>query len=294
MQINKHNSFYLRNGWPTKIIDAIPNNPHIFSPANELAAVDSLGVGRVMVKAMRYWAYTTGITYETKDQQGVCHELSELGTCIREFDPYCQNTGTLWLLHRNLARDENNATMWEWAFNSFGHREFTKDQFVDSFYAFYQTSGGTNKKAAVEKEFDCFKNTYVTEKRFDLEKIIEEDTIPFFSPLGLIKYSGKGVFEMPIMSARDIPEDIALYCILKDNQEYLRDKHQVDIDVLLDGKKQIGRYMSLSYSSLLELLQRLENSSRLILVNNFGNRYVQLDNMDTRELLENYYREIAR
>lgn len=294
MQINKHSSFYLRNGWPTKIIDAIPNNPHIFSPANELAAVDSLGVGRVMVKAMRYWAYTTGITYETKDQQGVCHELSELGTCIREFDPYCQNTGTLWLLHRNLARDENNATMWEWAFNSFGHREFTKDQFVDSFYAFYQTSGGTNKKTAVEKEFDCFKNTYVTEKRFDLEKIIEEDTIPFFSPLGLIKYSGKGVFEMPIMSARDIPEDIALYCILKDNQEYLRDKHQVDIDVLLDGKKQIGRYMSLSYSSLLELLQRLENSSRLILVNNFGNRYIQLDNMDTRELLENYYREIAR
>ena len=67
MQINKHSSFYLRNGWPTKIIDAIPGNPYIFSPANELAAVDSLGVGRVMVKAMRYWAYTTGITNEKND-----------------------------------------------------------------------------------------------------------------------------------------------------------------------------------------------------------------------------------
>ena len=52
--------------------------------------------------------------------------------------------------------------------------------------------------------------------------------------------------------------------------------------------------MSLSYSSLLELLQRLENSGKIILVNNFGNRYIQLDNMDTREILENYYREIAR
>ena len=180
MQINKHSSFYLRNGWPTKIIDAIPGNPYIFSPANELAAVDSLGVGRVMVKAMRYWAYTTGITNEAKDQQGVFHQLSDVGTCIQEFDPYCQSVGTLWLLHRNLARDDNNATMWEWAFNSFGHREFTKEQFVDAFFAYYQANGGTNKKTAVEKEFDCFKNTYVSDKRFDLEKIIEEDTIPFF------------------------------------------------------------------------------------------------------------------
>ena len=99
---------------------------------------------------------------------------------------------------------------------------------------------------------------------------------------------------MPTMHSRDIPEDIALYSILKDNQQHLRDKHQIDIDVLLDGKEQIGRYMSLSYSSLLELLQRLENSGKIILVNNFGNRYIQLDNMDTREILENYYREIAR
>ena len=159
MQINKHSSFYLRNGWPTKIIDAIPGNPYIFSPANELAAVDSLGVGRVMVKAMRYWAYTTGITNEMKDQQGVYHQLSDVGTCIQEFDPYCQSVGTLWLLHRNLARDDNNATMWEWAFNSFGHREFTKEQFVDAFFAYYQANGGTSKRAAVEKEFDCFKNT---------------------------------------------------------------------------------------------------------------------------------------
>ena len=220
--------------------------------------------------------------------------LSELGTCIQEYDPYCQNKGTLWLLHRNLARDDNNTTMWEWAFNSFGHKEFTKEQFVDAFFAYYQANGGTSKKAAVEKEFDCFKNTYVSDKRFDIEKIIEEDTIPFFSPLGLIKYLGKGVFEMPIMKARDIPDDIALYCILKDNQQHLRDQRQIDIDTLLEGKKQIGRYMSLSYSSLLELLQRLENSGRIILVNNFGNRYIQLDNMDTHEILENYFIEMAR
>jgi hypothetical protein len=99
---------------------------------------------------------------------------------------------------------------------------------------------------------------------------------------------------MPIISAKDIPEEIALYCIIKDNQQHLQKKHQIDIEVLLDGQKQLGRYMSLSFSSLLELLQRLENSGKIVLVNNFGNRYIQLDNMNTHEILENYYRETAR
>ena len=294
MQINKHGSFYLRNGWPTKIIDAVQYNPYIFSPANELDAVDTLGVGRVMVKAMRYWAYTTGITLETKDQQGVYHALSELGKCILQYDPYCQNVGTLWVLHRNLARDYENATMWAWAFNDFKQRTFTKDQFSNAFFAYYQTNGGVSKKTAIEKEFDCFKNNYVSDKRFDLEKIIDEDTIPFFSSLRLISYIGKGVFEMPMISVKEIPVEIALYCILKDNQTHLQEQHQIDIDLLLNDKGQIGQYMSLNFSALLELLQRMENMGFLTIVNNFGNRYIDLDPINTRELLSNYYREMAR
>lgn len=53
MQINKHGSFYIRNGWPTKIIGAITTDEHIYSPNNELKAVDTIGVGRVMIKARK-------------------------------------------------------------------------------------------------------------------------------------------------------------------------------------------------------------------------------------------------
>ena len=67
MQISKHGSFYIRNGWPTKIMDAL-REPHIFSPNNELYAVDTIGVGRVMIKAMRYWATVLGIASEGTDQ----------------------------------------------------------------------------------------------------------------------------------------------------------------------------------------------------------------------------------
>ncbi len=291
MQINKHATFYIRNGWPTKIIDTVYAHPYIFSPAFERDAVDEMGVGRVMVKAMRYWAYTTGITAEIKEAQGIKHELTELGKRIVEFDPYFQKSGTLWLLHRNLATDIENTTAWAWAFNLYGPKSFTKDEFVDAFFTYTKANGGAFKRTAIEKEFDCFKNTYVSDKGFDLNKIINEDTIPFFAPIKLITYLGKGAYEMRSIGAKEIPLDIVLYCIIKDNEKHREQQTQIDIEVLLDGKMQIGRYFNLTYTSLLEVLQQLENEKKLILVNNFGNRYIQLEPLKTSDLLDNYYCE---
>ena len=292
MQINKHGSFYIRNGWPTKIMDALNIDEHIFSPNNELNAVDSIGVGRVMIKAMRYWATVMGIAREGKDQQGVYHRLTLLAEIVAHYDLYCSDQGTLWLFHRNLARDLDNATAWHWAFNIFDEISFTKAEFSNAFYAYLQREGTAYSKKTVEKEFDCFKNTYVSDQTFSINKIIEENTVPFFASLKLLEYRGNGLFERRKPLAKEIPLKIFLACILMDNAEYLRTNKQISIEHLLENTNQVCKYMNLSYSTLLELLQQLENEHDLRLVNNFGNRYIEVNDINVNDLLMTYYQMI--
>lgn len=288
--INKHGSFYIRNGWPTKILNALSKNETIFSPNKELEAVDEIGVGRVMIKSMRYWASALGIAEEYKKSQGVLLKLTPLGELIKKYDLYFQNIGTLWLLHRNLSSLNSEATAWSWAFNFFNKKNFSKSDFCTDFNSFLRHEGVEYNKKAIEKEFDCFKNTYVSEKEFDFKKVLEEDNVPFFSRLKLISYIGNGKFALNSVGAQDVPLDIIYFCILNDNHDLLATNSQLLIDHLLEDKGQIGRYMCLTYSVLIEYLQRLENQNKITLITNFGNRLIQFkNNYDENDILKEYY-----
>ena len=127
MTFNKHGSFYLRSSWPMKGLKAIDKEPTIFTPQNELLAVDTLGLGRVMVISLRYWMSAIGLAQEDRDQNGrIILNLTKLAKLIKDYDPFFQDIGTAWLLHRNLAKNEEGATTWYWFFNVFQRKKFTK------------------------------------------------------------------------------------------------------------------------------------------------------------------------
>ena len=78
MVVNKHGSFYMRSGWGTKIIQAVKEDDMIFSTSNEQAAIDSIGLGRIMIKALRYWSDAMGLTCEVKAQNGIKKEPTKM------------------------------------------------------------------------------------------------------------------------------------------------------------------------------------------------------------------------
>ena len=95
MIFNKHGSFYLRKSWPMKGLKAIREERTIFTPQNELLAVDTLGIGRVMVTSLRYWMSAIGLAEEGKDNSGrIILEPTELGEMIETYDPFFQSIGT--------------------------------------------------------------------------------------------------------------------------------------------------------------------------------------------------------
>lgn len=291
MVINKHGSFYLRSGWGTKIIQAVNEDEMIFTPANELQAVDNIGLGRVIIKALRYWADATGLTTEQKVRDGIKEEKTDIYRLLDVKDRYFQKPGSLLLLHRNLARNEQNATAWYWAFNEFEKQSFTKEEFVDGLHSYFTVNGMAIKKTAVDKEFNCFKNTYLREKKFDIKTVADEDPYPLLAPLHILKINNEKKYEKCALSKANIPLLVLIYAIAMDNTKESLSCGQISIDKLLEDKKQVGKYLGIKYTRLIEMLMEAENKRLLTLNNNFGNRHIEFADIQYTRLLDEYYAE---
>lgn len=289
MVINKHSSFYMRSGWGTKIIDAVENENHIFSPSNEQLAVDQLGLGRIMIKALRYWSVAMELTAEGKDAEGITQERTSIFDLIAENDRYFQDNGSLLILHRNLVLNQDNATAWYWLFNEWELQAISKEEFTDALHTYLAVNGMKIKKDAVEKEFNCVRSTYVGDVNFDIKSIMDEDTYPFFGPLGILKVDEDKRIVKSSLSSKEIPTELLIYFIAMDNKNESENHGQINIDRLLEEKCQVGKYFNMRYSRLVEMLLEAENKGYISLNNNFGNRYIEFLDRDYSKLLEKYY-----
>lgn len=294
MVVNKHGSFYMRSGWGTKIIQAVEEDDMIFTPSNEQQAIDNIGLGRIMIKALRYWSEAMQLTREKKTQTGIRLVPESIYDNIKNYDLYFQRQGSLLLMHRNLALNEENATAWYWVFNEWTSNTFGKESFVEGFHAYLSVNGMSIKKDAVEKEFNCLKNTYIGDSKFDKNSIMDEDTYPFLAPLKILRMKDKNTIEKRQLTGKEIPLEILIYAIAMDNLEDSRNGNQVNIDKLMEEKKQIGKYFSMKYSKLLELLMEAENKKYINLNNNFGNRFIEFNGYDYDSLIKKYYTDKER
>ena len=192
-------------------------------------------------------------------------------------------------MHRNLALNEENATAWYWMFNEWKQNVITKEAFVEGFHSYLSVNGMKVKKAAVEKEFNCLKNTYVSDAKFDKNSIMDEDTYPFLAPLQILRETEKNTYEKRSLTGREVPLEILIYAIAMDNLADSQQGKQINIDKLMEDKRQIGKYFGMKYSKLLELLVEAENKKYIDLNNNFGNRFIEFNGYNYAGLVEKYY-----
>lgn len=123
-----HGGFSIREGWITKGLMGIRDNPAIFSREHNRGA-DFLGVGFVMAKAVRYWIQTAGLAQTGEDSR-----LTAVGSLILDRDPYLEYPGTIWLLHYNIVSNREGAAVWNLFFNHFSAGLFTLQEMKEAIY----------------------------------------------------------------------------------------------------------------------------------------------------------------
>lgn len=292
MAFNRHGSFYIRASWPLKGVMAIIDEPTIFTPQKEFDAIDKLGIGRVMVTSLRYWMKALKLATEDKDNVGRI-ELRPTHICrsILEYDKFFQNIGTAWLLHRNLAKNYDDATTWYWFFNKFEKTTFTKEEFISDLKTYTLIQGMKVSNSSLNRDFNCLKNTYEKENVNSICEYIEEGIVSYFSKLDLIRAEGANTYRKQRVASNHLPSEIVMYAILDDLDLENEYQNQISIDNLFKNDGSIGKVFNLSYSLLIDKLEELEKKGYIKIFSRFGHNHIEIIEKDKDIVLKSYYRK---
>jgi len=96
-----HESFAVRYGWLPKLYEAITRDPELFG--DDERAILTLGLGKNMVKAIRFWGEAFGVT----KGEGRLVRPTEFGRRLLDpdmgLDPFLEDAGSLWRLHWSIT-----------------------------------------------------------------------------------------------------------------------------------------------------------------------------------------------
>ena len=182
-----HQTFPFRYTWLKKGVDAVVENPTVFSSEN---ASVTLGVGKNMVASIRHWCSIAGLIKIDTHQRGR-FVPTDLGKIIFDdkngFDPYLEDPATLWLIHWQIATNINQATTWYWAFNVLRKNQFVPTTFIEELYKWAQQQKESMRPVSdntLQRDVNCFIRTYCQSRH--TAAVVEESFDCPFVELNLI------------------------------------------------------------------------------------------------------------
>ena len=275
-----HESFIIREGWLNKGLREVKKNPKVFF---ENYGADDLGVGPNMAKAIRYWMRCRGFLDESRKTE---IKLSELGKMILEKDKYFEDIFSLWVVHCNIAGNEQQATAWEIFFNEFDYEEFTREEMEKEILAIARRRAGEQEFAEKSVTDDCDAILRMYWKKNVSAANPEEKNVSPFGVLGLLKYAN-GVYTKVQPDLNHIPPEIVLYLMCR----CMEAGKGISIEELLRIKNGPGKILNLKRTGLVELLEQLEAAGKITMNRTAGLDMVYLpEKIEEEEILRSYYK----
>jgi hypothetical protein len=260
----RHETFHPRWGWIRKAFVAA-ENPRVFNADD---ATLQLGVGKNMVRAIRFWGHAFRALVNLRDDDRPRLGLSvrsQIGTAIFDekhgWDPFTEDPGTLWLLHwLLLAPSECTLPVWWTAFNEFGAVEFTLQDltdFVTDQIRSVAAWGPGPHPSSIEKDISCLLRTYSpssgTGRRPPFDDLVD---CPM-RELGLIRSvdPAERRYRFVVGSKSTLPPEIVLYACADFLARTESGANTVSASRLATEAGAPGRTFKLSEADLVSLLE---------------------------------------
>ena len=155
-----HETFAFRYAWLPKAYRFLIQDPHAFS--NQEAAMIELGLGKNMVRSLRFWVEAVDVA---RPASGRALELTEFAHAVLGpdgYDPYLEDIRTLWLLHWNLAARSRGALFaWRFLLNHWPFPELTRSEVLAVFGRESAKLGYSHSMITLSQHLDAFLHTYL-------------------------------------------------------------------------------------------------------------------------------------
>lgn len=181
--IGRHETFTPRYGWLKKGYDAVKEDSAVFKAPD---AVERLGVGKNMVRSIRFWCSAFNLIEPSTEGAGlvVSTKLGDKLLGDEGWDPYLEDVASIWLLQWQLFVPPFTAVNWPIAFNNCNASSFDQSQLSQTLQATAQKYPrlASISKNTFKRDASCLIRMYAEEKPNDESEI----SCPF-GQLGLIR-----------------------------------------------------------------------------------------------------------
>ena len=267
-RVSGHDSFVCRYSWLPKAVDAISSDPSIFQ--NEEEAIILMGIGKNMVKSMKFWIDVMGIAnYNTKTG----YTLSPFGHFLfrEKHDPFLEDIKTLWLIHWQLSSNvESPIFAWDYMLNKWHSPDITQSKAIIVFGEELGRLNHTVSENTLKSHYSIFIHTYVPSRGIKGE-VIEDNLDSPLIELDLIRKAGEragtdsGKNETIYAFNRDdkpeVTPELFLYALLDYREKQLQNSQKISFNQIANGHGSPGQIFKLPESAIRE---RLEHISTLV------------------------------
>jgi hypothetical protein len=295
----RHETFAPRYGWFKKAVDGVAADPEVFNADD---ATLRLGVGKNMVRSIRFWAAAAHVVHVEKVGRREQLSLTRFGETLfdeRGWDPYLELPATLWLLHWRMFEPKCQLPVWWFALNDLAQPDFTAGgltklamEAVSVVYGFKEPA-----ESSVKRDVECLVHTYA---RRTEGRIAADDALACpFRALGLVDQEpGRaGTYRFRTGPKPNLPAEIVAFAALDFSARHMGASRSVALGRLLRDPGSPGRIFKLDEDSVISaLMQVSHNRTDLLFTDTAGVSALQVGEDPhgiALDVLNSYYARVT-